>query len=102
MADPLIKEYVDGGKVKQYVFAFGSREYYGADVLQNLENSGFYDEFASWIEEQSNKGNLPTLTGNRSPMRMEVLTNGYLFAADEKHARYQIQLRLVYYEGSNN
>ncbi len=99
VGDPLIKEYVDGGKLKQYVFNFGSREYYGPDVLQNLDNSKFYDTFTEWVEEQVKNRNLPELPGNREVMSMEVLSNGYLFAADETHARYQIQLRIIYYEG---
>jgi hypothetical protein len=95
---PVIKRYTDGGALKQYVFVFGSREYYGSDVLQNLENSGFFERFAEWVEEQSEKGNLPELEGNKQAISMEVLTSGYLFSANEDNARYQIQCRLIYYE----
>lgn len=95
---PVLKRYTDGGVLKQYVFVFGSREYYGSDVLQNLENSGFFERFAEWIEEQSEKGNLPQLEGNKQAISMEVLTSGYLFSASEDNARYQIQMRLIYYE----
>lgn len=95
---PVIKRYADGGTLKQYIFVFGSREYYGSDTLQNLENSGFYEQFSNWVEQQSNMGNLPKLSGNRRPLFMEVLTTGYLFDASEDNARYQIQCRLVYYE----
>jgi len=95
---PVIKRYADGGTLKQYIFVFGSREYYGPDTLQNLENSGFYEQFSDWVEQQSNMGNLPKLSGNRRPLFMEVLTTGYLFDASEDNARYQIQCRLVYYE----
>lgn len=95
---PVLKRYTDGGVLKQYVFVFGSREYYGPDVLQNLENNGFFERFAEWVEEQSEKGNLPELGGNRKAISMEVLTSGYLFSASEDNARYQIQMRLIYYE----
>ena len=95
---PIIKQYTDGGTTKQYTFVFGSREYYGADVLQNIENSGFFEKFAEWVEEQSKKGNLPELEGNKQAISMEVLTSGYLFSASEDNARYQIQMRLIYYE----
>ena len=95
---PVIKRYADGGTLKQYIFVFGSREYYGPDTLQNLENSGFYEQFSDWVEQQSNMGNLPILSENRRPLFMEVLTTGYLFDASEDNARYQIQCRLVYYE----
>lgn len=96
--DPVVKKYVDGGALKQYVFAFGSREYYGADTIQNIENSGFYERFSNWIEEQNDIGNLPILTGNKEAKSIEVLTSGYLFDSSEDNARYQIQMRLTYYE----
>lgn len=97
-SDEIIKKYVDGGALKQYVFVFGSREYYGADTLHNMENSGFYERFSDWIEIESDKGNLPLLEGNKKSVEMEVLTSGYLFDASEDNARYQIQIRLIYYE----
>lgn len=95
---PIIKQYTDGGALKQYTFVFGSREYYGADVLQNIENSGFFERFAAWVEEQSKQGNLPELENGKKAISMEVLTSGYLFSANEDNARYQIQCRLIYYE----
>lgn len=96
--DPVVKQYVDGGTLKQYTFVFGSREYYGPDTLQNMENSGFYESFSKWISEQSCIGNLPVLEANKKSVRMETLTSGYLFDASEESARYQIQARLIYYE----
>lgn len=97
-AEKVIKTYVGGDTLNQYVFVFGSREYYGSDTLQNIENSGFYENFSKWIKEQSKLGNLPILTGNKNSIKMEVLTSGYLFDITESLARYQIQIRLVYYE----
>lgn len=97
-SETIIKQYVDGGGLKQYVFVFGSREYYGSDTLQNIENSGFYEKFSEWIENQSDIGNLPLLEGEKRSVKIEVLTSGYLFDTSEENARYQIQMRLVYYE----
>ena len=56
--EPIIKRYINGDTKRQYDFIFASRESYGADVFQNIENSGFYEDFSSWIEEESSKGNL--------------------------------------------
>lgn len=97
-SDPILKKYVDGGALKQHLFIFGSREYYGSDTLQNMENSGFYEQLNSWIEEQNSIGNLPILGKNKESTKIEVLTSGYLFDASEETAKYQVQLRLVYYE----
>lgn len=94
----IVKQYVDGSAIKQFVFAFGSREYYGPDVLQNIENSGFYEELSEWFDEQSKIGNLPTLKDGKKAIKIEALTTGYLFDATEDNARYQIQARLIYYE----
>lgn len=95
----VLKEYTDGGKLRQFLFVFASREYYGESVLSQLGNSGFYENLAHWIEEQSEEGNLPQLAENISPQKIEILSTGYLFDADERNARYQMQCRLIYYEG---
>lgn len=94
----IVKQYVDGSAIKQFVFVFGSREYYGPDVLQNIENSGFYEELSEWFDKQSKIGNLPTLKNGKKAIKIEALTTGYLFDATEDNARYQIQARLIYYE----
>ena len=94
----LIMKYVDGGKLKQHLFVFGSREYYGSDVLQNIENSGFYESFADWIELQNESNNYPALGVNKEVVNLEVTTSGYLYSGSQDVARYQIQLRLTYYE----
>lgn len=59
--DPVIQRYVDGSSERQYQFQFGSREFYGMDRIQNIENSTFYEEFADWVEMKSNEGELPEL-----------------------------------------
>lgn len=94
----MIKQYTDGGKLKQYSFVFGSREWYGLDVVEQLENSGFYEQFAKWLDEQTGKGKLPALEENRRAHSIEALSNGYVFDTDGKFARYQIQCRLIYFE----
>ena len=94
--NPIIKKYLDGSSKKQYDFIFASRESYGADVFQNIENSGFYEDFSNWIEEESLKGNLPSLEGNKESLEIKVSTTGYAFQTDDNSARYQIQLKLIY------
>lgn len=96
--EPILKKYVDGGALKQFVFVFGSREYYGSSVLQNMENSGFYQNFSKWIEEQNKKLILPELENGLKSISLEATTQVYLFDSTEDNARYQIQCRLTYYE----
>ena len=96
--DPFITRYARGAAMKQYLFAFGSREAYGTDVVQNLANSGFYEDFAAWMEQQTAARNFPAMSVGQTPRRIEAQSTGYLFGADPDTARYQIQCRLVYYQ----
>ena len=98
-ADGVIKQYADGGALKQFVFVFGSREYYGADVIGNLANSAFYEQFAAWLDDQTRLGNLPELGAGQTAQKIETTTTGYLLYGEANTARYQIQCRLTYYEG---
>lgn len=93
---PILKQYVDGGSQRQLQFDFTSNEDYDENARTEIENSGFYEEFESWIIEQNRNRIFPTLDGNRTPIKVETLTSGYLFDNDENKARYQIQCRLIY------
>lgn len=95
--DPVIRKYIRGPALKQYLFAFGSREAYGPDDLQNLANSGFYEQFAKWLDTQTKIKNFPSME-DQKPIRIEAQSSGYLFNSDTETARYQIQCRLIYYE----
>lgn len=96
--EPIVTQYADGGALKQYVFVFASRELYGEDILNNIANSGFYQHFSEWVEEQSDNGNLPVLTGGKVAQSLEATTQGYAMETNIDSARYQIQMRLTYYE----
>ncbi len=97
-SNPVLKKYAGGDSLRQYPFVFASREKYGADTLQNISNSGFYEEFSAWVERQSEEGNLPLLDAGRTPQRIEVLSVGCPYSVTEKTARYQIQLNFIYYQ----
>ena len=96
-ADPIIKEYVDGGSLRQVVFVLASRQTYGNDIRMQIENSGFFEQFQEWLDEQNRMDKLPELK-DATPHAIEALTSGYLFDNDSDQARYQIQCRLVYYK----
>ena len=98
ITNPILRQYVDGSSLRQFNFIFESREKYGSDTLQNIAKSGFYEDFADWIENQSNSGNLPILDKYRIPQYIEVQSGGYVFDTDDSTARYQIQLNFVYYQ----
>lgn len=96
--EPMVKKYVDGSSIRKLDFIFTSRESYGADVLQNIENSGFYEKFSEWIESNAIKGKLPILENGKESRNLQVLTSGYALATDVDKAQYAIQLRLLYFQ----
>lgn len=95
---PIVKRYIDGSTIRRYLFSFGSREFYSQERLQNIENSGFYEKLAEWIEAQNRAGNLPEMPEGMEPQRIYALSTGYLFDGALSNARYQIQLALQYFQ----
>lgn len=100
--EPILKKYVNGDSIRQYAFIFTSREPYGIDVLQNIDNSGFYEKFADWIENQNDNEILPLLDNGLEPLEIKVTSTGYAFAVTEDTAQFQIQLRLKYFKKGMN
>ena len=96
--DPIIKKYTNGDSVRQYLFAFGSKEFYSQERQQNIENSAFYERVSEWVETQNESGNLPELPEGMEAEELQVISSGYLHGESGKHARYQIQLRLKYFK----
>ena len=96
--DPVVKRYLGGSTVRQYLFAFGSREFYSQERLQNIQNSAFYERLADWVETRSMSGVLPELPDGMGAQLLEVVSSGYLFDGSMTNARYQIQLRLLYFK----
>ena len=93
ISNSIVTQYTDGGTLRQYPFVFVSNEIYSQDVIDQIEACGFYDKLEEWIEQQDEEGNLPEIEGIQ---RIEVMTPGYLFDANQKVARYQIQCRILY------
>ncbi|MGN0533291.1 MAG: chloramphenicol resistance protein [Eubacterium sp.] len=89
---------IDGSTTRQFVFVFASRLLYTEELRNNIDNSGFYEAFENWLEENSKNGILPDLGDKLTPVKIEAMSSGYLFdiAGDFTMARYQIQCRLIY------
>lgn len=94
--EPVLKTYINGDSERQFQFIFCSREPYGANEIQNIKNSGFYEDFAEWVEEQNDLKNFPILEGKCRSEEIKVLSPGYAFQVATDKARYQIELRLKY------
>lgn len=96
--EPIVKKYVNGDCIRQYAFIFTSREPYGADVLTNIDNSGFYEKFAEWVDTNNDIGNLPLLHNGMEALEIKVTSTGYAFAVTEDTAQFHIQLKLKYFK----
>ena len=97
-APEIITHYLDGSTERQFVFVFAARFFYSEEVRNNIENSGFYEQFAEWLEAQTEADNLPKLSAGKTASKIEAMSSGYLYdiAGDLTNARYQIQCRLIY------
>lgn len=93
--EPILRQYADGSSLRQFVFQFGSREYFGADVIQNMKNTEFYEDFSALIEDNNKKGVLPKINGIQS---IECLNNGTINEDNTDNAKYVIQMRITYYK----
>lgn len=94
--EPILKKYIDGSSIRQYAFIFTSREPYSSDVIQNIDNSGFYEKFADEIETKNDNEEFPVLDDNLETLEIKITSTGYAFAVSEDSAQYQINLRLKY------
>ena len=91
--EPKLKPYTDGGSLNQYVFQFGSREFYDNSVAQNINNLGFYEKFQEEIETNNKNGVLPDIKGIQ---KIECLNYGAIQDVQSGTAKYVIQMRITY------
>ena len=95
--DPVIRQYTDGGSLRQCLFVIASREDFTPEIAENLAISRFYEELAEEFERRSDEKKLPVLSNPALiPYRLEALSTGYLLSNDQRTARFQIQCRLIY------
>lgn len=97
-ADPLVKEYSDGGRLMQYTFTFVSVNSLNQQDALNSQNETWFEAFLDWIEEQNLKRNLPILGNKKISQKIEVTDSGYLifYGENKQTAKYQIQCKLTY------
>jgi hypothetical protein len=94
--DSIISKDVTGATVRQYAFAFSSQEAYGIDVLNNMQNSEFFEKFAAWLEEKTAADQFPNLGTGKKVNRIYAAGLGFLIQSTEDSGVYQIQCNLIY------
>lgn len=98
--DPVIETYVDGSSDRRYRVTFGSREKYGLDRIQNMDNSAFYERLSGWIEARNKAGELPELPDGCTAETIYPVTSGFLIDDNDQTARYQIEIELTYHKSA--
>lgn len=97
--EEVVKRYLDGSTVKQFQFAVSSRRFYDQNITQNLGNLGFFEGLTAWVEQKAHARELPAMDGNRTAQKIVVTSTAYPFIVSEDgKARYQLQMRLEYYQ----
>lgn len=95
----IVKLYLDGSSVRQFLFCISSREFFSDNITQNVDNLAFYEGLAAWLERKNQLRQFPSIGDDRTVRSVEISSTAYPFIVDERGtARYQLQLRLTYYQ----
>ncbi len=98
----ILNKYVGGSSKRQIIFVVASTFLFSEEIQNQINNSGFYEDFSDWIEENNDNGVFPKLKDGYTPDEIEVETSGYLYSiySDMSKARYQIQCKFTYIKES--
>lgn len=95
----IVKLYLDGSSVRQFLFCISSREFFSDNIAQNVDNLAFYEGLAAWLERKNRLRQFPSIGDDRTVRSVEISSTAYPFIVDAHGtARYQLQLRLTYYQ----
>lgn len=90
-----IQSFVYGGGKKQITFDFTVIAPISSQVVENLINSKFGEDFVEWINNQDKIHNLPKIDG---AFKIECISPSYILQKTETTAIYIIQMNFIYYE----
>lgn len=82
-------------ETQEQAFVFASREAYGAEFQQNLNNLAFFQAVTKWIIEQNNARSFPEWEGGEVVAVVPTLS-AYPISMGSAYARYQIQIKVTY------
>lgn len=86
-----VETWVTGLEIHKDVYIFRSRNSYSIDVIENLKNIGFFEEFESIIKTNNKEGKLPKIEGIES---IECLNCGTLNNIQDNTAIFDIQIQI--------
>ena len=92
--ESVVEKWITGLEIHRDVYSFRSRNSYSQDVINNLENIGFFETFESVINSNNKEGVLPEIEGIES---ITCLNCGTMISNSETHtAIFDIQIQITY------
>lgn len=88
-----VERWITGIEIHRDVFSFRSRMAYSQDVINNLSNIGFFEDFEVKIYDNNKKGILPEIEGIE---KIECLNCGTMNFAETNTAEFDIQIQITY------
>lgn len=88
-----VERWITGIEIHRDVFSFRSRLAYSQDVINNLSNIGFFEDFEAKIYDNNKKGILPEIEGIE---KIECLNCGTMNFAETNTAEFDIQIQITY------
>ena len=88
-----VERWITGIEIHRDVFSFRSRMAYSQDVINNLSNIGFFEDFEAKIYDNNKKGILPEIDGIE---KIECLNCGTMNFAETNTAEFDIQIQITY------
>lgn len=89
-----VEKWITGLEIHRDVFSFRSRMAYGADVINNLKNIGFFEKFENIVNSKNEKGELPDIEGIESIVCLNAGT--MIKNNDGNTAEFDIQIQITY------
>ena len=86
----ILQKFPDGGSRRQITFNFSISAPF--NILENIQNSKFCDDFMEWLEIQDNNYNYPKIEGAESIS----CNRGTILQTTETSAIYVIPINFIY------
>ena len=93
-----VEKWITGLEIHKDVYSLRSRKAYSQDVVNNLNNIGFFERLEQAINSNNEEGILPDIEGIES---IECLNCGTLNNVDGKEATFDIQIQITYRNGGS-
>ena len=88
-----IEKWITGIEIHRDVFSFRSRFAYSQDVVNNLKNVDFFEDFEQKIALRNKQGILPEIVGIQS---IKCLNSATMINANTNNATFEIQIQIEY------